>query len=404
ICHTGNINNYHFKYTCSIGKTMKRKWSYTATADKVGTYTMTVTVYNSNLQVVKTGTITIKVVNKTTDISTAKNVLCIGDSLTNDKAWLNEWKSLADAMFGTGKMQFIGTRGTAPYKLEGRSGWSARTYATNYMEQIILNVTGVTVMPTSKKVYSLPDSYGGHNWAVETTNITNGSGTITFNRLDSTDYVVSSSGTITAVDGAGSGDSSITYSSWTPASNNPLWNQSTNQLDFNNYLTVNGFTKPDIVQIFLGANDVPYWTGDFTSVTASMQTRFGWLKTIVDTILSQWSGTKVYVVLTPFYADQNGLGANYGNQYIDNQLHMNVFTWCYNLIQQYKDYNSNVSIVPVAQTMDSDYDYIPASQSVNPRSSLTETVQTGGVHPSNEGYYQMADTMFSHFVGHYLDA
>ena len=40
-----NINNYHFKYTCSVGRTMKRKMGIDTNNINVGKYPLTVTVY-----------------------------------------------------------------------------------------------------------------------------------------------------------------------------------------------------------------------------------------------------------------------------------------------------------------------------------------------------------------------
>jgi hypothetical protein len=406
VCQCGNINNYHFSWACDIGAAMKRKWTVTATSAMVGNHALTLNVYDNNLNLVATGTTTIKIVNVSTPITTPKNVLCMGDSLSASKPWLNEWKSLSDTMFGIGKLQFIGTQGTDPYKNEGYSGWSTNNFSTNFVSQIILTVSGVTTPPSSKKNYTVPDTQGSYTWNVESCNITNGSGTITLNINAGVTRTPLASGTITATDGAGTGDSSITYSSYVVGKSNPFWNSGTSQLDFNNYLTVNSLSKPDIVQIFLGANELAAIIGDYNAISAAQQSTINNMKTIVDAILAQWVGTKIYIVLTPFYADQNGLGLNYGSTNYKNelQMHMNVYALAKAMMAQFNTYNSAVTIVPIAQTMDSDYAYTPVQQAVNPRSAITELVETGMVHPGNEGYYQMADTMFSHFVGHYLDA
>jgi len=123
----GNPNNYHFKWTCSKGKTMKRKWTYTGASGDIGTYTLTLTVLNNNLEDVATATTTLNVVSNV--ISTPKSILCIGDSLTNEKAWLSELRTLS-----SNQITLIGTRGTAPLNHEGRSGFSAAQYlaATEY--------------------------------------------------------------------------------------------------------------------------------------------------------------------------------------------------------------------------------------------------------------------------------
>lgn len=136
ICHCGNMDNFHFKYTCNIGKQWKRKWNYTAIEGDVGAHTMTVDVYDNDLNLILTRTTTINVVNVSTPISTPKNILCIGDSLTNDKAWMTKWKALSDAMFGADKIVFIGTRGATANKHEGYSGYNVNYFISDP------NVTG----------------------------------------------------------------------------------------------------------------------------------------------------------------------------------------------------------------------------------------------------------------------
>ena len=316
ICHCGNINNYHFTYNCTIGKTFKRKWSYTAVIGDVGTKVLTINVYDNNMNLIQIGTINIRVVNISTAIS-SKKILCIGDSLTNAGVFISQIKTQTDAMFGSNNLTFIGTQGTTPYKHEGYGGWSTASFVT---------------------------------------------------------------------------------------SGSPFWNSGTSQLDFANYLTVNSLAQPDYVQIFLGTNDIfAMADGKYSDVLTLSNVAIARIKTIVDKILLQWAGTRIFLVLPQFYADQNGLGNNYGNTAHDMARHLQVVAFCQSMLTQFVGYNSKVSIVPIALTFDSDYGFTYVTQAVNPWSSTTEVFVTGGVHPSNEGYNQMGDMMFSHFVGHYLD-
>lgn len=126
VCWTGNINNYHFKWDCQVGKPLERKLSITGVTE--GEYPLTLTVYDNNMEVVATATSTVKVVSDT--IASEKDILTIGDSLTNTtstyKPTWAEIKKLSE-----NKFNFVGTRGlTVGEKHEGRSGWSAATYLT----------------------------------------------------------------------------------------------------------------------------------------------------------------------------------------------------------------------------------------------------------------------------------
>ena len=123
----GNINNYHIKWECTVGKAYKRKWSYTGVLAKIGTYPLTLTVYDNNMKVITSATTTVRVVSNV--IENPVNLLTIGDSLTNNKPWSQELRTLS-----TDKITMVGSRGTAPLKHEGRSGFTAAQYlaATAY--------------------------------------------------------------------------------------------------------------------------------------------------------------------------------------------------------------------------------------------------------------------------------
>jgi len=123
----GNINDFHIQWTCSIGKNMKRKFSVTGTAPLIGEYPLSITVYDNSLNVLSSLSSTIKIV--TNVIANPKTILTIGDSLSNNKAWLQELRTLSDDQF-----TLVGTRGSGSLKHEGRSGFSAASYlaATEY--------------------------------------------------------------------------------------------------------------------------------------------------------------------------------------------------------------------------------------------------------------------------------
>ena len=80
------------------------------------------------MSLVKSATSTVKIISNV--LSVVKNVLTIGDSLTNTtstpKPWMTEIRSLS-----SNKLNFVGTRGLAVGEMhEGRSGWSSLTYLT----------------------------------------------------------------------------------------------------------------------------------------------------------------------------------------------------------------------------------------------------------------------------------
>lgn len=126
---TGNPNNYHFQWICDVGSSLKRKWSCKATEAMLGNHALTCNVYDNNMKLVASATTTIKIV--TNVVSRDLKILPIGDSLTNNKGWLQEVINLSN-----GKITFVGTRWNGDVQggqrnHEGRSGATAGFYLGN---------------------------------------------------------------------------------------------------------------------------------------------------------------------------------------------------------------------------------------------------------------------------------
>lgn len=112
----GNIENYHIQWVSNIGKAYERKWSFTGEVGNIGTYNLTINVFDNNMNLVTSANTTVKVASNV--LSETYNLLPMGDSLTNAKPWLNELESLSNS-----KIKNIGTRQGGRH--EGRSGGSA---------------------------------------------------------------------------------------------------------------------------------------------------------------------------------------------------------------------------------------------------------------------------------------
>ena len=126
IIANGNEKDFSFFWS-GVGLSMKRKWSCLGTTGKIGTYTLTLNIYNSKNENIFSGTTTVKIADAT--IVNTYSVCSIGDSLSNRKAWNAEVKSL-----GATKLNFVGTRyldSGSNLGHEGRSGVAASFYLGN---------------------------------------------------------------------------------------------------------------------------------------------------------------------------------------------------------------------------------------------------------------------------------
>lgn len=124
---TGNLDNYHVQWVCSVGRSLDRKWSCKAELGMIGSYNLKMNVYDNNRNQVAVASTVVNIVS-----NIIENPVVLGnwgDSLSNAKPWYAELKSLS-----ANKISYGGTRtgGMASGEgHEGRSGASAKWYLEN---------------------------------------------------------------------------------------------------------------------------------------------------------------------------------------------------------------------------------------------------------------------------------
>lgn len=173
----------------------------------------------------------------------------------------------------------------------------------------------------------------------------------------------------------------------------PFYNPETDTFDWTYYRESTGF-YPDVVQIFLGTNNIQAGEENADDIVA-----------IVDAIRRDDVMTPIYVVNTIYQGSQNGLGSwkTKHGEYLSkgwnkHEQDLAVFNLMVDLSEKLADYE-DVYLVPVCISMDSEYNYESTELAVNPYNEATETYELDPVHPSKAGYYQIADVMFSTFCG-----
>lgn len=385
ICQCGNINNFHFLYSCSKGRTLKRKWEYTPNESDIGNSNLTVSVYNNNCEVVINKTVTIKTVKNTTSPTTPIKILQIGDSLSNDKPWYQKILDMSNSMYGKTVIEFVGTCGRVNniFKHEGRSGYSSKEYVTNseYGWQPNIRVqANITSVPVSKKQYKVD----GRLYEFEMTKEENGITWLYFNNLFVNTGCPATSGTAIAIESGTQGDSTINYTNLEITSKNPFWDKVNNKVSMSYYENETGI-KPNIVQIMLGTNGL---NGD-TDVTN--------INTLIEAIKRDWGNIPIHICCIPYYGNQNGLGVQFGNSVLDILRHKQVFEHHKKIITAFEDIE-NVKIVCVGQTMDREYNYGNIETNVNKYNETKELMPTEATHCQASGYYQFAEIMLSSFI------
>jgi lysophospholipase L1-like esterase len=190
------------------------------------------------------------------------------------------------------------------------------------------------------------------------------------------------------------------YGGWTweryCGSTSPFYDEELGDISFSSYCEKNGFDGIDVVYILLTWNGqgTPYKT-DY----AVDKGHFVYAKKLIDRLHEDYPEAIVRCMGIQMPSQNGGMGENYGayGGYSDD-YGMLVTAMNYNAaledfcqLPEYKDF---VKYVDIAGQFDTDYNMPSTDKPVNNRNDITETVGTNGVHPSVNGYYQIADAVF----------
>lgn len=172
--------------------------------------------------------------------------------------------------------------------------------------------------------------------------------------------------------------------------NNKYYDPSVSHFDWSYYKTQNGF-NPNAVQIFLGMNGLEY---------ENISTLY-FLNQIIDNIRSYDAEIPIFLVMPQYKGDQNGIGSQLNNQgYVSANGRykygedLKTYDLMTRLYDTYKD-SIHIYFIPIALTHDSAHNYSTQSIKANPRSEEMITVQNESVHPTESGYLQFADMIYS---------
>jgi hypothetical protein len=139
-----------------------------------------------------------------------------------------------------------------------------------------------------------------------------------------------------------------------------------------------GGVAPNAVHLWLGTNAI----ADDPYINATN------IKKIVDYIRQDSPSMPIYLVYTIY---QGGMGNPFSCKLSGDYRVFNLAVMLTMLLSSY----TNLHFVPLAQCHDTLYNHGWVSTPVNPRASQTEYSTIDNTHPQNQGYYQIADVVYS---------
>ena len=161
-------------------------------------------------------------------------------------------------------------------------------------------------------------------------------------------------------------------------------------VDFNAYCADLGIDHIDLCYILLGWNMVSNSEDEFKTKA----------KAFIDLLIAHNPNIKIVLIgiQMPFL---DGLGYNYGAKgvYADyrglQEFVMNLDDWNKDLATEY---DNNITSINISGQFDTEYGTWTREVAVNTRNTIKLTEQFNGIHPKEEGYYQIADAVYRKFM------
>lgn len=399
----GDIGTLDIKFSCAKGKNYPRYWEYTPTTSDVGNYPISIALLENDGNIIDELSCTLKVVSAINPSDTV-NVLCVGDSTMESGQIPIEASRRIKGTNGSAttpialnlsNVNFVGRKKTPDGSVgwEGTGGWTYGSYNISGYTAIRFTVTGAIDLNIDA-VYQV----GNFKLKIVEINTTDGAGNIRCLFYYSTPYnsnfdSTAQSGTLTK--NSGSGQDTLNYTAWIKETYQPFWDNETDKWDILKYRDSYCNGKIDVICVLLGINDVisaePFST---------MESAISDAKKFFRNVHSQIPGCKIVVSTLPPISPNGGIASNYGasskiGAYSEGVAQHNVHAFNSRLIETANDeeFSSYLILSNTHAQFDSENGYPETSKPLNTRISKTEKLQSNGVHPSNEGYWQIADAL-----------
>ena len=401
IIKTYNPNICGIRVVCSVGKAYTDYYLLQTTA--TGNYNAEFSIVDNDNNIISTKNVAIHVIAAMSSPASNKNVLVFGASATANGELAGELKRRLTETSGDGTTQnptglglnnisFVGRKTGTQVNVhqEATGGWSWQDYAGTGRPAYRFNVTGVNQL-------NIGDTYTQNGVVLTITeiNVTGGAGNIRC--IYSGTNAISASGTLTRQ--SGSGDATITYTSFESESYNPFWNENKSGgagLDFINYANLYCNGAIDVMISHCGLNDMNQYT------PATMSQLFtNYVKPFIRAYHTDFPNGKFIISTLPLPSPTGGMGANYGASsnwaWLITALKLWAFAVEAEKMCKESEFSSFVYLADDVPVFDCVHSYPYEMAYVNNRSTVQEERGTNGVHPTNVGTYQVSDAIYMTF-------
>jgi lysophospholipase L1-like esterase len=189
----------------------------------------------------------------------------------------------------------------------------------------------------------------------------------------------------------------VDWRAWNASSSPFLYSdgQGKFKADFARYCQeFNKGNAPDFVTITLGGNDTASCTD--ANIESTIDTMFKHYDGLIDMIHQVRKDTKIGAVLMyPPAASQDAFGANYRCGLKQWQCKRNLHRVCERMIREYGGREAeHIYLVPVKINMDCEHNFPKLKAPWNSQTKVEGLRLNNGLHPTEEGYRQIGDTIY----------
>ena len=393
---------YSIVSICDKGRNFPRYFEYAPT--EPGQHKLTIKVYDAQRNLLGEGETMLNVVVPKEPKKTT-NILCIGASTTAGGQWVGEVYRRITADDGEpgglgykNAVKFVGTCKPAKYPdiaLTAYGGWAWDNFLTNAPGAMWVKCDNNRQVDDQ---HSLWQDVNGAIWQLETLQIDY----LKFNRWKDHTSPRPLHGPLVHYANA-SDTSPIEFTSSSEAAKTPFYIEELGKIDFKAYAEQIGAESIDAVYIWLGGNGLMSQQAlslprkEYCKVVVSKG------KKLVGLIREAFPNVKVKIMGQHLSSQNGGTGTSYGAMLpLTDTYEISTYKWELNLAyeawcleEEYKDF---MEFINIAGQFDCEYGYPCKQKPVNTRSEVTERLDTNSVHPTTEGYYQVADAVYRNVV------
>jgi len=167
-------------------------------------------------------------------------------------------------------------------------------------------------------------------------------------------------------------------------------------LDFQNYCDENnGGEGPDFITVLLGCNDT--FSANEETIEARIDTMFGYADTLIAEFHKVRPDTQIGILLlVPPAATQDAFGVNYTCGQTRWQYRRNQHRVVERQLEKFAGReDENIWLLPAHVNLDTVHGFPTATRPANARATVNIARQANGVHPTADGYRQIADTIYA---------